>query len=678
MIRRSLLCAAVVLLCGAASVSAQEDKITQGLAMQPVQKQVKISTPTGADVAKCKIENISMGNTKGIRIVDGNGLTLREFLDTNGDGAVDQWRYFNDGLEVYRDIDENGNKKADNYRWYNTSGTRWGVDDDEDGIIDSWKVLSVQELTSEIIGALASGDEERFSRVLLSAQELKDLGLGDEKYKLIVEKLRAANEKFNAIADTKPLAQDATWVQFSGAYPSTFSQGTEGSTADVDYYENTTCVASSEGKDVEIAVGTLLRVGSVWKALDCPSIVTADNANDLAANNVFIRVNAGSNGAAGAATASPLDAELTKLDERINAAGSSQELEALHKERADLLEKGIQESSGEERSQRIHNLVDGILGAVQMNVFPDGLERLQKLFDSLKDNEEDKQLAAYVKFRLMSCEYTQGMSKPGSASTWMQTRAKWLESLSSFIEAYPDAPDAAEAMLQLAMETENDGMDEKASGLYSQIMEKFPDSPSAAKATGAYTRLNCVGKPLAFVAPVFGQEGKQVNIANLKNRVVVLNFWASWMNNVQKELETLRALQAKYGNKELVVLGVSMDLNADDLKKAIAANQINWFQLYEEGGMDSRLANSLGIFNIPTTFVIGKDGNVVSRNAMVADLDEILKGMGMTPAPAAPAAQTPAKAPTTQAPAKTPVKAQAQPATRQPAARPNTRPAPKR
>ena len=55
-----------------------------------------------------------------------NGKILRKFVDTNGDNIVDQWGYFNDGVEVYRDIDSNFNGKADQYRWLNTAGTRWG------------------------------------------------------------------------------------------------------------------------------------------------------------------------------------------------------------------------------------------------------------------------------------------------------------------------------------------------------------------------------------------------------------------------------------------------------------------------------------------------------------------------------------------------------------------------
>ena len=65
-------------------------------------------------------------------VKNGAGQMLRIFVDTNADNTVDQWSYYKDGVEVYRDIDSNHNGKADQCRWLNTAGTRWGIDKNED------------------------------------------------------------------------------------------------------------------------------------------------------------------------------------------------------------------------------------------------------------------------------------------------------------------------------------------------------------------------------------------------------------------------------------------------------------------------------------------------------------------------------------------------------------------
>lgn len=606
----------VTFLCVPALLCAQAAKSQTEIVLQykPVQEGVEYTIPAAEDTAACKSRKIEGG----IRVVDGNGITLREIIDTTGDKIPDEWRYFLNGLEVYREIDTNGDKKKEAFHWYNTSGTRFGTDSNEDGKIDAWQILSVQELTAEIALALAAKDAARFDAVLLTPEELKELKLGEEKYTLIKDKLLKAREGFAASAEALNASKDAKWMQFNGTRPSAYPAGTDGAEADVEFYENASAVLHDGEKDIEIAVGTLIRVGNVWKAIDAPIVATPENINEIAANNVFIRFT--SNTAAAAAEGGAQNSEeLTKLDEQIAAAQTVAEIGDLQAKRADLLENMAKNAvNPEDRAQWIHNLADGITGAIQQGTYPDGVARMTQLLETLKANEEDKPLAAYVQFRLMSSEYTLAMMK-STGTIWLQVRTKWLEDLSSFIQDYPEAPDTAEAMLQLGMENENDGDSEKALALYSQIVTKFPESSSAVKAKGASVRLQAEGKPLEFAALVLGQEGKQVNLASLKGRVIILHFWASWMGDASREMDALKAVAAKYTN-EVLLLGVNLDDSADTAKQFVEANHMNWYQMREDGGMESRPANALGIFNVPTIFVIGADGNVISRNALSSEL----------------------------------------------------------
>lgn len=626
--------AGTCLLCAQGGVFAQsaaKSQVEIALQYKPLQEGIEYSIPSEEDAANCKGRKIDGG----LRIVDGNGMTLREILDTDADKVADQWRYFQNGLEVYRELDTNADKKKDQFHWFNMAGTRMGVDADGDEKIEEWKVLSAQELTAEVALALANGDSARFEAVLLTPEELKGLGLGEEKYEQIKNKLLKARENFAAALENGQVTSAAKWMQFNGTRPSAYPAGTDGSEKDVEFYENAAAVIHDGDKDIELAVGTIIRVGKVWKVIDAPIVQTAENINDIASNNVFITFPTNAPAAGGEGTAQSSD-ELNKLDEQINAAQTVDEMTALHAKRADLLEGMAKNAAGaEEREQWIRALVDGVISAVQQGVYPDGLERMRALLETLTENEEDKPLASYVQFRLMSSEYSQAMMK-SSGTGWLQVRTKWLEDLTAFIAAYPDSPDAAEAMLQLAMENENDGEVEKALGLYSEIITKFPESGSTAKAQGAKTRLECVGKPLAFTALVMGQEGKQVNLANLKGRVVILHFWASWMGDAVREMDNLKAIAAKY-QKEVLVLGVNLDDEEENAKQFVETNRMSWYQMHEKGGMESRPATALGIFNVPTVFVIGADGNVIGNNVMSSELAQIVSEAVKAVKPAAPA-----------------------------------------
>jgi hypothetical protein len=153
-------------LMGAAALAA-ESTAEQALELQPVQADVEYDIPAADAIKKCKIEaERELGSGWVVR--DENGRLLRRFLDTNGDNKLDQWSYFLDGIESYRDLDANFNGNADQYRWLGTTGIRWGLDTDEDGKIDSWKMISPEEVTAEVVAALRDKDAKRFERLLMS------------------------------------------------------------------------------------------------------------------------------------------------------------------------------------------------------------------------------------------------------------------------------------------------------------------------------------------------------------------------------------------------------------------------------------------------------------------------------------------------------------------------------
>jgi hypothetical protein len=99
---------------------AQEANVTvpQVLAFKPRRAGTEIETPTEAEIAKCRVEAERRGKSTGWVLFGPQGQVLRRFMDTNGDDEVDEFRYFNHGMEVYRELDTNGNKKPDQYRWH--------------------------------------------------------------------------------------------------------------------------------------------------------------------------------------------------------------------------------------------------------------------------------------------------------------------------------------------------------------------------------------------------------------------------------------------------------------------------------------------------------------------------------------------------------------------------------
>ena len=87
----------------------------------------------------------------------------------------------------------------------------------------------------------------------------------------------------------------------------------------------------------------------------------------------------------------------------------------------------------------------------------------------------------------------------------------------------------------------------------------------------------------------------------------------------------LKELYAKYAGRGFAIVGVSLDHSKEDLNAYLDDNRVPWKHIYEDGGLDSRPANELGVLTLPTMLLIDKDGKVISRNIHVAELSGELK-----------------------------------------------------
>ncbi len=446
----------------------------QALKLTPIQKGIDYSQPDAQQIAQCKLTARKIDGKVGWIVQDPNGLILRKFVDSNGDNVVDQWSYYKDGLEVYRDIDANYNGKADNYRWFHTSGSRWGVDTNEDGTVDAWKTISAEEVTAEVVAALVNRDAARFARVILTATELKSLGLGPETGKSVVEKLRQAGTQFGKMAAAqKTIGPGAKWVQFSGSVPGIVPAGTNDSTKDLTIYENVTAIIEANGDHAQVQIGTLIKVGNVWRVIDLPQL--GDDAQDSLASGFFFRGPAANRPQA--SSDGPSEAAQRAMDGLATAENNVQ--------RAALLEILAAEArTPQDRATWVRQLADVISAAVQTNSFPGGAEKLQQLLKQLEGGDaNDKLLAAYVKFRLLTAAYTASLQ--AEKPDFPKIQAQWLKDLEQYVADYPNAGDSAEALLQLAISREFAGQEDEAQEMYGQIVKKFPESSSARNAAGA-------------------------------------------------------------------------------------------------------------------------------------------------------------------------------------------------
>src|SRR5262249_6792133 len=133
----------------------------------------------------------------------------------------DTYSYYQDGVETYREQHVNTAAEPDqvHYRWLNQAGSKWGIDYNKDGKIDAWKVISPEEVSQEIVQALAKNDFARVQALLITDAELKALPLPAALVRRAREGRAAAAAKFKETAAKLALTDKAHWVHLETEAP---------------------------------------------------------------------------------------------------------------------------------------------------------------------------------------------------------------------------------------------------------------------------------------------------------------------------------------------------------------------------------------------------------------------------------------------------------------------------
>ena len=125
-------------------------------------------------------------------------------------------------------------------------------------------------------------------------------------------------------------------------------------------------------------------------------------------------------------------------------------------------------------------------------------------------------------------------------------------------------------------------------------------------------------KTLDFSLP--DMQGKMHNLSGWRNKVVVLNFWATWCPPCREEIPEFIKLQNTYGSAGVQVIGVALD-NLEDVKEFYKTEGMNYPVLIGEQNAFNIMADfgeTTG--SLPYTVVLNTDGKIVAHKLGALDL----------------------------------------------------------
>jgi len=110
--------------------------------------------------------------------------------------------------------------------------------------------------------------------------------------------------------------------------------------------------------------------------------------------------------------------------------------------------------------------------------------------------------------------------------------------------------------------------------------------------------------------------GETVSVSDLKGKVVIMNFWATWCPPCIAEMPSLQKLHEDLqSEKDIVFMAIEVDQNIEKAAKFMAKNKYS-LPLYT---VDSDLPEELHTNSIPMTVILAKNGDIVGKQVGMMD-----------------------------------------------------------
>jgi thiol-disulfide isomerase/thioredoxin len=176
--------------------------------------------------------------------------------------------------------------------------------------------------------------------------------------------------------------------------------------------------------------------------------------------------------------------------------------------------------------------------------------------------------------------------------------------------------DSAFKTIETSIKTKN----ESNQLISNRIKQKIESSPNKGKIK------------IGMQAPDFSApnpEGKQVTLSDIKGKVTIVDFWASWCKPCRIENPNLVKLYDKYHSKGLEIISVSLERGNQKgfWIEAIKKDQLRWYNVSNLKFWQDPIAQAYSVNSIPATFILDENGVLIAERLRGAELEAKIKNL---------------------------------------------------